>query len=159
MIGMLRRIMCTNCPAPMAPVSPSPLTPMGIRCLFASTAPVATAGMRPWTELKPCEPPRKYAGLLLEQPMPESLMTRSGGTPISKYASTMRSEIALWPQPAQSVVLPPRYTASSRLIRLTFFAAAGAAAVGVVMMCSYRASRSWARISSEIVRASMGRPE
>ena len=28
--------------------------------------------MRPWTALKPCEPPRKYAGLLLEQPMPDS---------------------------------------------------------------------------------------
>ena len=29
------------------------------------------------------KPPRKYAGLLLEHPMPESLITRSGGTPIS----------------------------------------------------------------------------
>ena len=49
----------------------------------------------------------KYAGLLDEQPMPLSLITRSGWTPISYMASMMRSEIALWPQPAHSVVLPP----------------------------------------------------
>ena len=60
---------------PMAPVSPSPLTPMAISFLLASIAPVPTDGMRPCTALKPCEPPRKYAGLLLEQPMPDSLMT------------------------------------------------------------------------------------
>ena len=40
--------------------------------------------------------------------MPDSLMTRFGSTPISKNASMMRSEMALWPQPAQSVVLLPR---------------------------------------------------
>ncbi len=39
--------------------------------------------------------------------MPESLITRQGGTPISKNASMMRSEMALWPQPAHSVVLRP----------------------------------------------------
>ncbi len=30
------------------------------------------------------------------------------GTPRSNIASRIRSEIALWPQPAQSVVFPPR---------------------------------------------------
>ena len=49
----------------------------------------------------------KYAGLFDEQPMPLSLITRSGCTPISYMASMMRSEIALCPQPAHSVVLPP----------------------------------------------------
>ena len=34
--------------------------------------------MRPCTELNPCDGFRKYAGLLLEQPMPDSLMTRFG---------------------------------------------------------------------------------
>ena len=63
---------------PMAPVSPSPLTPIAISFLFASIAPVPTDGMRPCTALKPCELPRKYAGLLLEQPMPDSLMTWLG---------------------------------------------------------------------------------
>src|SRR4029079_10052395 len=58
----------TNWPMPIAPVSPSPLMPMAISFLFASMAPVPTDGMRPWTALKPCEPPRKYARLLLEQP-------------------------------------------------------------------------------------------
>jgi hypothetical protein len=64
--------------------------------------------MRPWTELNPCAALRKYAGLLLEQPMPENLMTCVGSTPSSKNESMMRSVIALWPQPAHSVVLPPR---------------------------------------------------
>ena len=70
-------------------------------------APVPTDGMRPWTALKPCALPRIYAGLLLEQPMPESFTTCCRSTPISKKASMMRSEMALWPQPAHSVVLPP----------------------------------------------------
>ena len=108
MTGRLRRIRCTNWPMPIAPVSPSPLTPIASRFLFASIAPVATDGMRPCTELNPCDGFRKYAGLLLEQPMPESLMTRFGSTPISKNASMMRSEIALCPHPAHSVVLLPR---------------------------------------------------
>src|SRR5216683_1450381 len=89
-------------------LSPEPLTPRAIRRWFASTAPVATDGMRPWTALKLCERPMKYAGLFDEQPMPLGLITRSGGTPISYMASMMRSEIALWPQPAHKVVLPPR---------------------------------------------------
>src|SRR5436309_2313107 len=68
MIGRLRRIRCTNWPMPIAPVSPSPLTPIAISLLFASMAPVPTDGIRPWTALNPCDPPRKYAGLLLQQP-------------------------------------------------------------------------------------------
>jgi hypothetical protein len=40
---------------PIAPVSPSPLTPIAIIFRFATTAPVATDGMRPCTELKPCD--------------------------------------------------------------------------------------------------------
>ncbi len=40
--------------------------------------------------------------------MPESFATRSGGIPSSNIASRIRSEIALWPHPAQSVDLPPR---------------------------------------------------
>jgi hypothetical protein len=83
MIGRLRRIRWTNCPMPIAPVSPSPLIPIAISFLLASIAPVPTDGMRPCTALNPCEPPRKYAGLLLEQPMPDSLMTCFGSTPIS----------------------------------------------------------------------------
>ena len=64
--------------------------------------------MRPCTELKPWALFRKYAGALLEQPMPDSLMTCVGSMPSSKNASMMRSVIALWPHPAHSVVLPPR---------------------------------------------------
>ena len=93
---------------PIAPVSPSPLTPIAISFRLAIIAPVPTDGMRPCTVLNPCAAPRKYAGLLLEQPMPDSFRTCLGSMPISKNASMMRSEIALWPHPAQSVVLPPR---------------------------------------------------
>src|SRR6188768_3114320 len=114
---------------PIAPVSPSPLTPMASSVRLASTAPVPTDGMRPCTVLKPCAEPRKYAGLLLEQPMPESLMTPRGSTPISKNASMIRSEIALCPQPAHSVVLPPRYGAISRPMRLIFLPGSGVAVV------------------------------
>src|SRR6266851_7257791 len=109
-----------NWPTPMDAVSPSPLTPRAIRCRLASTAPVATDGIRPCTALKLCDRPMKYAGLLDEQPMPLGLMTRSGGTPISYMASMMRSEIALWPQPAHRVVLPPLYSAIDSPIRLVF---------------------------------------
>ena len=60
--------------------------------------------------------------------MPESFITRSGLTPISKKASMMRSEIELWPQPAQRFVLPPRYSRIGRPRRLVL----GVGAVGVV---------------------------
>ena len=66
----------------------------------------------------------------------------------------MRSEIALWPQPAHSVLLPPRYAASSRPMRFTFFAGPGAGVAGVAMV----SFRSCARIASVTVRASSGRP-
>src|SRR5918995_3616664 len=42
-----------------------------------------------------------------------------------------RSEMALWPQPAQSVVLLPRYDWSSRPIRFSFFPGGGAVMVMV----------------------------
>ena len=64
-----------NWPMPMEAVSPSPLSPMPISVRLASRAPVAMAGMRPWTALKPCDRPRKYAGDFDEQPMPENLAT------------------------------------------------------------------------------------
>src|SRR4030095_4541788 len=62
----------------------------------------------------------KYAGLLDEHPIPLNFATRSGETPISYIASMMRSEIALCPQPAHSVVFPPRYSMTESPIRLVF---------------------------------------
>ncbi len=73
----------TNCPIPIDAVSPSPLTPMERMVLLASSAPVATEGMRPCTELKLKERDMKYAGDLEEQPMPLIFITRSGWIPIS----------------------------------------------------------------------------
>jgi hypothetical protein len=55
----LRRTMCLNWPNPIEPVSPSPETPIARIWWLASIAPVATAGMRPWRALKPCDMPRK----------------------------------------------------------------------------------------------------
>ena len=51
-------------------------------------------------------------GLFDEQPMPLIFITRSGSTPISNIASIMRSLIALCPQPAHKVDLPPRYSST-----------------------------------------------
>jgi len=93
---------------PIAPVSPSPLTPIATRFLLAIKAPVPTDGIRPCTVLKPCTDPRKYAGLLLEQPIPDSFTSCVGSMPIAKHASMIRSEMALCPHPAHSVVLLPR---------------------------------------------------
>src|SRR6185369_8059777 len=114
-------------------------------------APVPTDGMRPCTELKPCASPRKYAGVLLEQPIPDSLMTSLGWMPISKKASMMRSEIALCPQPAQSVVLPPRYSITGSPMRLVFGAGVLVGVVAIYLP-------SIVMISSVMERASLGRP-
>src|SRR6478752_2378360 len=63
--------------------------------------------------------------------MPDSFRTRLASTPRSKHASMMRSEIALCPHPAHSVVLPPRYWDTSRPMRFSFFP--GADPAGVVI--------------------------
>ena len=92
---------------PMLAVSPSPETPISVSSRLAACTPVAMLGMRPCTALKPCEWPRKYAGVLLEQPMPDSLATRCGSSPASHAAWMMPPVIALCPQPGHSVVLLP----------------------------------------------------
>ncbi len=81
---------------------------------LARIAPVDTAAIRPWTLLKLCDRLMKYAGLFDEQPIPLIFITRSGSTPISYIAWIIRSEMALCPQPAQSVLLPPRYSRMGR---------------------------------------------
>ncbi len=48
-----------NWPMPIEAVSPSPETPSADIVLFASSAPVATDGMRPCTLLKLCARDRK----------------------------------------------------------------------------------------------------
>ena len=83
----------------------------------------------------------------------------------------MRSEIALWPQPAHSVVLPPRYGCISRPMRFIFLpgpASRSVVAIGYSRSgCDARAelgaasaasSPSCARMSSVTERASIGRP-
>ena len=60
---------------PIEAVSPSPETPMPVSSGFATSAPVAADGMRPWTPLKPQARLRKYAGVFEEQPIPENFAT------------------------------------------------------------------------------------
>lgn len=55
----LRRMAWHSCPSPIDSESPSPDTPIMIRSRLAALAPVATAGMRPWTLLKPWASRRK----------------------------------------------------------------------------------------------------
>src|SRR5687767_5350788 len=64
----------------------------------------------------------------------------------------MRSVIALWPHPAQSVVLPPRYATGSSPMRLTFFPGAGCC-VGVDMDSPLRRTR---KIDSVLVPCALG---
>src|SRR5690606_21220698 len=96
-----------NCPRPIDRESPSPDTPIRCSSRFAADAPVAIDGIRPCTELKPCDAPRKYAGVFDEQPMPLTFAARCGGTSSSKKACTIAAVIESWPQPAQSVDIPP----------------------------------------------------
>ena len=86
--GTLRRQISLNCPMPMLAVSPSPLMPIQSNFELATIAPVATEGMRPWSALKPWLAWRKYAGVLLEQPMPLILTVVYGLRPIALHAST-----------------------------------------------------------------------
>src|ERR1035441_7302720 len=68
--------------------------------------------------------------------MPESLATRWGSTPISKRSSIMRSEIALCPHPAQSVLLLPLYCAISKPTRLVLAdGVGGTVAVAMLVLC------------------------
>ena len=103
----LRRIAWHSWPRPIDSESPSPDTPIMIRSPLAALAPVATAGMRPCTLLKPCASRRKYAGVFDEQPMPDSFATLCGGMLSSQNAWMIAAVIESWPQPAQSVVIAP----------------------------------------------------
>jgi hypothetical protein len=68
---------------------------------------VAIDGIRPCTELKPCDADKKYAGVFDEQPMPLIFATPCGGISSSKNACTIAAVIESWPHPAHSVDIPP----------------------------------------------------
>src|SRR3982074_2476068 len=102
-----RRMQCANWPRPIDAESPSPDTPRYSNSRLARLAPVSTDGMRPCTLLKPCELPRKYVGVLDEQPMPESFATRCGAMSSSKNAWMIALEIESCPQPAHKVETVP----------------------------------------------------
>src|SRR5574339_596272 len=102
-----RRIAWHICPSPIDSESPSPDTPTKYSSRLAALAPVATAGIRPCTELKPWAWLMKYAVVLDEHPMPLSLATRCGGMSSCQKASISAAVTESCPQPAHSVDMPP----------------------------------------------------
>ncbi len=103
----LRRIAWHSWPRPMDRESPSPEMPTYSRSRLAAFAPAAMEGMRPCTELKPWASFTKYAGVLDEQPMPDSFATRWGSTSSSKKAWTSAAVTESCPHPAHSVDIAP----------------------------------------------------
>ena len=87
----------------MFAVSPSPLMPIASSLRLATAAPVATDGIRPCSALKPWLYWRKYAGVLLEQPIPLNFTVEYGFTPTDLHASIRWLVMLLWPHPLQSV--------------------------------------------------------
>ena len=106
-MSTLRRMAWQSWPMPMDRESPSPEIPTYSRPRLAALAPAAMEGMRPCTELKPWASFTKYAGVLDEQPMPESFATRCGSTSSSKNACTSAAVTESCPHPAHSVDMVP----------------------------------------------------
>src|SRR5581483_4766124 len=104
---VLRRTMCRKWPRPIDAVSPSPETPTLTSWRLAALTPTAIAAMRPWTALKPCDWPRKYAVVFDEQPMPLSFARLYGEIPYSNIALISELVIASCPQPEHSVDSEP----------------------------------------------------
>src|SRR4051794_36730515 len=87
----------------MFAVSPSPLIPIARSERLATAAPVATDGIRPCSVLNPWLYWRKYAGVLLEHPIPLNLTVEYGFTPTDLQASIRWLVMLLWPHPLQRV--------------------------------------------------------
>ncbi len=87
---------------------------------------VATDGMRPCTELKPCDEFRKYAGLLLEQPMPESFIDALGiDAHLEERVDDALGDRVVPAAGAQASSCCRDSCDTSRLMRLVFLAGAG----------------------------------
>ena len=78
-----------------------------MRSRFAAFAPLVTLGMRPCTELNPCDCFMKYAVVFDEQPMPLIFPARCGGTSSSQNDCTIAAVTESCPHPAQSVLIAP----------------------------------------------------
>src|ERR1700733_1692625 len=87
--------------------------------------------MRPCTELNPCEPPTKYAVVLEEHPIPDSLTSCSGRSERPQHASMIDAVTESWPQPAHSVDMLPSYW--RRVIPSVFVGSDGWATLGLLM--------------------------
>jgi hypothetical protein len=74
---------------------------------LAAAAPLVTDGMRPCTELKPCDCFMKYAVVFDEQPIPLIFPTRCGSRAISQPAWMSAAVTESCPHPAHSVDIAP----------------------------------------------------
>src|ERR1035437_5593911 len=83
--------------------------------------------------------------------MPLIFITRSGSTPISNMASMMRSEMALWPQPAHSVLLPPRYSRTGRPMWLTLGLGVAVAILEALLGCEFIGNEAGVHRQSVVV--------
>src|ERR1700678_4510999 len=98
--------------------------------------------MRPCTELNPCDPPTKYAVVLDEQPIPDSLTSCSGRSERAQHASMIDAVTESCPHPAHSVDMLPSYW--RRVIPRVLVGSDGWATLGLLMydmLCSSILSR------------------
>src|SRR5258708_397188 len=106
-VRWLRRMACESWRSPMESESPWPEMPMYVGSRFAALAPEVPDGMRPCTELNPCEPLMKYAVVLDEQPMPLIFAALCGGNASSQHACINAAVTESCPHPAQRVDIAP----------------------------------------------------
>src|SRR3981189_596593 len=116
---------------PMERESPSPDTPTEGSRRLAAFAPLAIDGMRPCTELKPCEPPTKYAVVFDEHPIPDSFTSCSGRKERPQHASMIDAVTESWPHPAHKVDMLPSYW--RRVIPSVLVGREGCATLGLLM--------------------------
>src|ERR1700674_165910 len=87
--------------------------------------------MRPCTEIKPCEPPTKYAVVFDEHPMPDSFTSCSGRIERPQPASMIDAVTESWPHPAHKVDMLPSYW--RRVIPSVLVGSEGCAPLGLLL--------------------------
>src|SRR4051812_42837874 len=139
----------------MLAVSPSPLMPIDTSLRLAKAAPVATEGIRPCSALKPWLYWRKYAGVLLEQPIPLNFTVEYGLIPTDLHASIRWLVMLLWPHPLQSVEGSPW---NARVGRVRVWPLFWIWMVASLAMTQSPLPRGWVEGRSVRVRGGFGPP-
>src|SRR5258708_36960710 len=94
-------------PSPIESESPSPEIPTYVRLRLAAFAPLATLGILPCTELKPCDCFMKYAVVFDEHPIPLIFAARCGGISSSQNPLIRAPRPECVPHPATRVRSAP----------------------------------------------------